>query len=50
VAAVHADLWSQIDTNKKAVVIVLPAPQGLWGVVVARTGRPLFPVGHRVEI
>lgn len=31
-----------------AIVVMLKAPQGLWGLIRARTGWELFPLGHRV--
>ena len=32
-----------------AIAVMLVAPQGLWGLVQARTGIRLFPLGYRVE-
>ena len=32
-----------------AIIIMLCAPQGLWGLVAARFGVSLFPVGYRVH-
>ncbi|WP_372838153.1 branched-chain amino acid ABC transporter permease [Phaeovulum sp.] len=32
-----------------AIVVMLRAPAGLWGLIRARTGAELFPISHRVR-
>ena len=33
-----------------AILIMLKAPKGLWGLIRERWGLELFPLSHRVEI
>lgn len=41
--------WYLVILGAVAVVTVLVAPRGLWGLVSDRTGLSVFPVGHSVS-
>lgn len=41
--------WYLIGLGSTAVLFALLLPQGLWGLVERRLGRPLLPLGQRLE-